>query len=1211
MASRTNLQDRYELREELGKGGMGVVYRAWDTLMQREVALKTILDVDNPAIVDMFYKEWGLLTGMTHPNVIAIYDIGEFEHEGLRKPYFVMPLLPGVTLDKLIRDGSPRLTVETVVDMAAQAARGLQAAHEMGLIHRDIKPSNIFVLDDDSVKIIDFGIARAADRQTKTTLKGTLSYLSPEQLQMKPPSPQSDIYALGVVCYEALTRRRPFRGTTEEEVVNAILHGSAPPASEINPNVKFALSQVIHKAMAKQPWHRYGSAREFGDALTKGLRGEALDYFDATKVKPRLERASQAFESGDHAFANELLAELEGEGHLDPEVGMLRRRLDQTLRQARIKQLLDSARRFFEAQEYTLALRKIQEGLETDPDNVDVLTLKNQIEIERRQKKIGEWIGIAHQHLDNNAFRQAREALENVLKVKSTDADALNLMAEVRRRENEFEKAREEKSRLYQNAMNAWEKGDMTSALSKLEVLLKLEDQNPDTDSARSSTYQNFYNQVHSEHDTQRNGYDEARKLLSDDKLDEALALCARFLTKYPNHALFQALKYDVEERQRQALSALIAETDRKVEEESDLDRRVAMIETLLKQYPEEPHFERALRVARDKRDLVNSIVAKARFLEERGQFQEACDQWQILRSIHERYPGLAFEIERLMKRRDHQTREDSKSHWVKQVDQYLEEADYERAGRALASAQAEFPDDHELLELAEVLRKCRERDEQSKTLVAKAREYMELGAWPEALDLLRQALAIEPRNPVVRSLLINTLIEYAHSLLKSDTARAEQLLGEVLGLEAGHAEAQNMLTQISDLRREEFIVWCMTQARRMQGDGDVAGALAIAAQGLAQHPNDQRLQRLQAALQRTQTSDATQTVVTGFTEPSAPKAAPVAPPPPPVVAPPPPPAAAPPPVTKAVAKPAVPAPPPAAPMPAAKPAPEPAAPSGFALPAALEPYRKFLIPAAALVVVFLVLGGVALTKMGGGDKLETRELAIQTSIDKAEILVDDSTCGFGRCLARLKAGTHKIETRLTGYLPVTQNVQVSADSKVALSPVLLTLAPRLLTIFVSTDLKGASAKLDDVPAGDVQAGALRVDNVPPGAHRFEISAQGASVAVGFLVTPGAVPMVNQLTAQGTHAFALTGLGPLSRVYSSTPGAAVQIDQKPAGTLEGEGLVINYLNDGAHAVDVALPKFTPWRLTFEAGQAPVLHVLASAGTAAPAAAPAPPAAPKK
>ena len=108
-ASRTNLYERYELGEVLGKGGMGVVYRARDTLMDREVALKTLLDIDNPLTLELFYKECGVLAGMVHPNIINVYDVGEFDENGVKKPFFVMPLLPGATLDKLISDPKPAL----------------------------------------------------------------------------------------------------------------------------------------------------------------------------------------------------------------------------------------------------------------------------------------------------------------------------------------------------------------------------------------------------------------------------------------------------------------------------------------------------------------------------------------------------------------------------------------------------------------------------------------------------------------------------------------------------------------------------------------------------------------------------------------------------------------------------------------------------------------------------------------------------------------------------------------------------------------------------------------------------------------------------------------------------------------------------------------------------------------------------------------------
>jgi eukaryotic-like serine/threonine-protein kinase len=131
--------------------------------------------------------------------------LGKSTNMGMKKPFFVMPLLPGATLAKLIETSSSRLTVERVVAIITQVCRGLQAAHEKGLVHRDIKPSNIFVMEDDTAKIIDFGVVYLAGSHSVTGQKGTWQYMAPEQIEMKPASPVSDIFSLGVVCYEALT----------------------------------------------------------------------------------------------------------------------------------------------------------------------------------------------------------------------------------------------------------------------------------------------------------------------------------------------------------------------------------------------------------------------------------------------------------------------------------------------------------------------------------------------------------------------------------------------------------------------------------------------------------------------------------------------------------------------------------------------------------------------------------------------------------------------------------------------------------------------------------------------------------------------------------------------------------------------------------------------------------------------------------------------
>src|ERR1039458_3503214 len=366
-ASPKRLEGRYEVREILGQGGIGLVYRAYDTVVRREVAVKTILDIPDPASLQLFYKECDVLASMSHPNIVEIFDIGEFEEEGKKKPYFVMPLLPGTTLEYFIRKASHRLTVERTIDIISQACRGLQAAHERGLVHRDLKPSNIFVMEDDSVKIIDFGVAHMADAHTTRAQKGTLLYMSPEQIELKPLSPASDIFSLSVVCYEALTGRHPFRRANEEEIVDAIRHQIPPPASELNSEVNQSISRVIHKGMAKQPWHRFANARDFGESLNKALRNEPIEFFDAAQLRPRLERATKALEKGDYQYAGELLSGLEAEGHIDTSIAHLRRQLDRSIRQKTIAQLLSSAKARFEEDEDPFALQKIQEILQAEP----------------------------------------------------------------------------------------------------------------------------------------------------------------------------------------------------------------------------------------------------------------------------------------------------------------------------------------------------------------------------------------------------------------------------------------------------------------------------------------------------------------------------------------------------------------------------------------------------------------------------------------------------------------------------------------------------------------------------------------------------------------------------------------------------------------------------------------------------------------------------
>jgi serine/threonine protein kinase len=862
------LAGRYEVREVLGKGGMGLVYRAYDTLIRREVAVKTILDIPDPASLQLFYKECDVLASMSHPNIIEIFDIGEFEEEGKKKPYFVMPLLPGATLDAFIRKASHRLTVERTVGIISQTCRGLQAAHERGLVHRDLKPSNIFVMEDDSVKIIDFGVAHITDTHSTRAQKGTLLYMSPEQIEMKPLSGLSDIFSLSVVSYEALTGRQPFQRARSDEVADAIRRQVPPPASDINPAVSQSIGRVVHKGMAKQPWHRFSSAREFSDALNKALRNEPIEFFDPSRTRPRLERATKALETGDYQFAGEILGELEAEGHIDSSITSLRHQLDTTVRRRTVSQLLDAAKARFEEDEDPLALQKLQEILEIESDNSSALSLKSKIESRRSEKQIDSWYRLARQHIDNHAYPHAREALQNVLQLRPKEARALQLIAEVDRQEQEYNKLRQEKAQIHRAAMDAWQRGDVSNALSKLAVVLELDRRAPDVSSPEgSATYQGFYNEVRSEHDAMNAAYAEARKHLAESNFGKALAVCDTYLAKYPTNAIFQALKYDVQEQQRQELSSFVASVDRQVEAEADLDKRVNILQDAFHLHPDETHFQRALRLVKDKRDLVNSIVARAHHHEEEGAFGDALNDWEILRTIYNKYPGLKFEVERLQKRREQQSRIEAKTRLVEQIDEALHSTDYARALSLLEQAAAEFPNDAELAELGKLANDGVQRAAKAHGLMTEGQELCTQHRFADGIKLLREAYELDEQNALTRAVFSNALVEQARLIAETNWQDADELAQQAFNLNPGHPLSKTVRTLILDQKREQMVGECLSQARKLQAGGDLAGSLSRIEVTLASYPREPRLTQIQETVQRELQSQQRQTRRRDFEE--------------------------------------------------------------------------------------------------------------------------------------------------------------------------------------------------------------------------------------------------------------------------------------------------------------------------------------------------------
>ena len=269
----------YEIEAPIGAGGMGEVYRARDTRLRREVAVKVLPGSfsQDPDRLRRFEQEARAASALNHPGILTIHDFGE--HEG--SPYVVSELLEGEDLRQRMA-GAP-LSVRKALDYAAQTARGLAAAHERGIVHRDLKPENLFVTRDGRVKILDFGLAKLMEPErpglpmtevsTRTpgtepgVVMGTLGYMSPEQVRGQPADHRSDIFSFGAVLYEMLSGKRAFAGGSAADTMSAILREDPPELATAEPSLSPALDRIVRRCLEKDPQHRFHSAHDLAFAL--------------------------------------------------------------------------------------------------------------------------------------------------------------------------------------------------------------------------------------------------------------------------------------------------------------------------------------------------------------------------------------------------------------------------------------------------------------------------------------------------------------------------------------------------------------------------------------------------------------------------------------------------------------------------------------------------------------------------------------------------------------------------------------------------------------------------------------------------------------------------------------------------------------------------------------------------------------------------------
>ena len=298
----------YRIVSKIGAGGMGEVYRAHDSRLDREVAIK-VLPPDFAADKDRlqrFEQEAKATSALNHPNILTVYDIGEYEGS----PFIVAELLEGQELRQRLDEGP--IPLRKVTEYAQQIVNGLSAAHEKGIVHRDLKPENLFITKDERVKILDFGLAKlrapkleanSSEDETRRAITnpgmvmGTVGYMSPEQVRGQTTDYRSDIFSFGAILHEMITGRRAFRHETMAETMSAILKEDPGELSESNPNISPSLERIVRRCLEKKPERRFQSTSDLGFAL-EALSTTSSSSALRTEAGPTLETVTSRKRSG-------------------------------------------------------------------------------------------------------------------------------------------------------------------------------------------------------------------------------------------------------------------------------------------------------------------------------------------------------------------------------------------------------------------------------------------------------------------------------------------------------------------------------------------------------------------------------------------------------------------------------------------------------------------------------------------------------------------------------------------------------------------------------------------------------------------------------------------------------------------------------------------------------------------------------------------------
>jgi eukaryotic-like serine/threonine-protein kinase len=840
---------KYEILDILGRGGMGIVYRARNPRLGRIVALKTLTEgfSGNPEMLKRFYHEASHTGALRHPNIVVIYDAGD--EDGM--PYIVMEYVEGEPLDTTLKERT-RTPIELRLSIVEQVCTALAYAHRNGVIHRDIKPANVIVQRDGTAKLLDFGIARADQTHvdqslTSTgTLIGTPAYMAPERLQGAPIDGRSDIFSTGVLLYQLITNRLPFDAEFPA-IIQQILHTEPAAPSQLVPGCPPGLDAIVARAIAKSPSDRYA----YADDMASDLRS-IVETIKHDRVAELMAQAEQLFSERSYLAAQDALRQL---AHLDNKhlegkrlLSLVEQRITQQEKERKAHELTQLAQQAVGEREWDRALEICEQAIQLLPESTTLVELhKSVLQGRKTQREVAQLLVETAAARKAGDLAGARTHAESAYRLDPHNSQILAL-CKVLEQEIEGKRRKEELRALLASAREAFERQRMEEAAA---LLADAESISPgDAELIRFRDQLTLAMAKEKQMAVVRRLEEKAALTNTVDKLRAISTEVGNALQEFPTDSGLLRLRLLLEPRIQQLEDeALVREVSRAAKELPP-DEALARVREALVRIPgneqlstlESALSERAARQARER--LLAQYLRQAR---------QAIDDRLYLEAVKilERCQAEGYsssEIQALLdlakSAASQRISQELIERTYSQAKQFMQQGDYEAAAHLLRRALRQVDEPVLRRQLEEVTQKQSIAEQRAKETLERVSALMHVELHEEAVRLLEE----QPAG-VTRLSEVTTAMERIRKLAKSESefwnrmGRVYAMLGTVEGIpelkvalgnlpetqeSTSRIEAQKCLRQRSAEIANEKVVSAIASAREAIGLEDSERAESI-----------------------------------------------------------------------------------------------------------------------------------------------------------------------------------------------------------------------------------------------------------------------------------------------------------------------------------------------------------------------------------------------